>query len=162
VNVAALLQSNAVAIAELHRRFDLQNDARALQQKERDKLVGLGIQKEQEKNRSLLRRLWGWAISTFGIGGLIALCVLCPAMIPILGRLLAWVVGKIPALAGAIGVVSTKAYDATVRGLENAKADFARHNDGTQDVAVLHSNLSQAMDRSHKALVKRRKLAVIP
>jgi hypothetical protein len=120
------------------------------------KLQEMGAKYEAERNRSIVRRFWRWLVSSIGIGGIIVLCVFCPAVIPIFGRLLGWLVSKVPQLAGALGVVSTKAYDAIVRGVENAKQEWHRSDAET----VLHSNLSSAMDESHKKLVRVRKVAV--
>jgi hypothetical protein len=40
--------------------------------------------------------------------------------------LLAWLVGKVPSLASAFGVVSVKAFDAVLRGIEKAKDQNAK------------------------------------
>jgi len=44
------------------------------------------------------------AVRTLGLGGIIALCVFFPFLIPIFGQLAAWLVLKIPALASVLGV----------------------------------------------------------
>jgi len=48
---------------------------------------------------------------------MIALVVLCPAVLPILGTMLELDRGPAPKLAGAIGVVSKKAFDGVVKGV---------------------------------------------
>jgi hypothetical protein len=158
--VASLLSSNRTlraSAASLQRRHVVQEQAWAIERAEVEaKLFEMGQKYEAARNRSIVHRFWGWLVSSIGVGGIIALCVFFPALIPIFGRLLGWVVSKIPALAGAVGVVSTKAYDAVVRGVENAKKEWGR----SDAEAVLHKNLSQEMDESHKRLVRVRKAAV--
>ena len=118
--------------------------------------------------------VWGTTL----IGGAVALFVFCPIALPICGRLLAWLVGKIPSLASAFGVVSVKAFDSVLRGIEKAKE--AKNNPGNSPVAPtvpvantfstgdsrrgqenwihqLHNHLSREMDAAHKALVRARK-----
>lgn len=118
-------------------------------------LIEMGTKYEAERNKSIVKRFWGWLIATFGIGGIIALCIFFPFLIPIFGRILAWIVGKIPALAGAIGVVSTKGFDAVVRGIQRAKEDLAK-NASADHVKMMTSNLSKEMDQEHKDLVEAR------
>jgi hypothetical protein len=119
------------------------------------KLLELGAKYEAERNKSLVKRFWRWLVSSVGIGGVVALCVFCPAAIPIIARVLAWVAGKIPALAGLIGVVSTKAFDSAVRGIQRAKEEFAKEPPEAH-AEVLATSLSKEMDREHKDLVAAR------
>jgi hypothetical protein len=118
-------------------------------------LAELGAKYEKEHNQSIVKRTWHWLIATFGIGGVIALCVFFPAIIPIIGRVLGWIVGKIPALAGAIGVVATRAYDRVVGSVELAK----RQN--TVVGHVFENIASRKMDQSEKDLVVARKPVVV-
>jgi hypothetical protein len=53
-------------------------------------LIELGRQKEAENNRSWISRIWTIVIGTFGLGGTIALCVLFPPLLPILGTAATW------------------------------------------------------------------------
>lgn len=126
------------------------------------KLLDYGAKYEEQRNRSILRRFWGWLVSTLGVGGIIALCVFCPAAIPILLRVVAWVVNKIPALASVAGVVSRKAFDQVVIGVQNAKAHYEQKGD-SEAAQVLSSNLAQAManDPDHDLLVRSRKASPI-
>lgn len=155
--VASLLSSNRtlrISAESLQRQHVAQEQDWAIERANLEsRLVEMGQKYEAERNRSIVRRFWRWLISSVGIGGIIALCVFFPALIPIFGRLLGWVVSKIPALAGAVGVVSTKAYDAIVRGVENTKKEWGR----SDAEAVLHKNLSAEMDASHKRLIRARK-----
>ena len=97
----------------------------------------------------------------------------CPLALPLVGRGLGWLVGKLPGLASAVGVVSVKAFDAVVRGIENAKKQNLpvaptvsvantqllgdSRRDKTSWIEKLENNLSREMDAAHKALVRSRK-----
>jgi hypothetical protein len=117
-----------------------------------DRLVEQGRIREQESNRGIVRRAWAWCVGTLGIGGMIALCIFFPAAIPILGRILAWVVGKLPALAGYIGVVSTKAFDAVVTGVDEFKRRLA-----PAEKQELNKVLYAEQDAEHEVLVNARR-----
>jgi hypothetical protein len=120
------------------------------------KLLEYGAKYEEQRNKSIVRRFWSWLTATFGIGGIVALCVFCPAAIPILLRVVAWLVNKVPALASAAGVVSRRAFDQVVTGIEKAKAHYEEQGD-KQAVEVLSTHLSKAMDSDHKSLVRARR-----
>lgn len=123
-----------------------------------ERLVGMGADAESARNARI--SFWARWIGrlTLPIAGLIALMVFVPAVIPILGRLLAWLVGKLPTLAGYAGVVSTNAFDATVKGIESWKQSSASAQlPGTSPQPALMNALSQSMDGSHKALVRARR-----
>jgi outer membrane murein-binding lipoprotein Lpp len=110
---------------EIAKRFARENKLIAQERKAESKLVQLGAVKETEDNaRKVFWAKWISAI-TLPIGGMIALCVFFPVAIPFVGRFLGWIVAKIPGLAGWIGVVSTKAFDAIVKGIENTKRSHA-------------------------------------
>jgi hypothetical protein len=146
-----------------------------------EKLIELGASAEETRNRRISRwtkfGVWGTTL----IGGAIGLFVFCPIALPIGGRLLAWIVGKIPSLASAFGVVSVKAFDAVLRGIEKSKTSTPPISSVAPTVPVantllkasgdsrrgqenwierLHTELSKEMDAAHKALVKARKAAV--
>lgn len=105
-------------------------------------LVEMGRKYEQERNRGILRRVTGW----LGLGGtvaaVVALFVFFPPSIAIAGHLLGWVVNRLPGMASTLGVVSVKAFDGVVAGVERAKAALGRA--GT---SRLEENLRQEMDR---------------
>jgi hypothetical protein len=137
-------------------------------------LVQLGSAFEQQQNHS--RRAWAKLIgSSLGIiGVLVALALFAPAVLPLAGRLIGWLVGKIPSAAGAAGVVSVKAFDSVVRAVESTKQSVpppqsvrplanetsSAANGTGESLTVLHANLSRFMDAEHKALVKARKGAL--
>jgi len=125
-----------------------------------ERLTQMGAEAESTRNEKI--SFWARWIGrlTLPVAGLIALMVFVPAAIPILGRLLAWLVGKLPTLAGYVGVVGTNAFDATVKGIETWKQSSAAGQTAgpgaTQPAALLNA-LSQSMDGSHKALVRARR-----
>lgn len=121
------------------------------------RLAELGAQYEKEKNQNIVKRVWKWSISTFGIGGLIALCVFFPFLIPIFGRIVAWVVSKIPALAGFIGVVGTKVADGLIAGVQKTNTD-----DSVSPAVKkkLRSNLEAKKDSEDSALIDSRREVV--
>jgi hypothetical protein len=127
-------------------------------------LIDMGQQVEKERNKSILRRLY----ASLGLTGIIAviagICIFFPAALPILMRMVAWLVGKIPALAAALGVVSKEAFDQIVRGVENGKAEIKRAREANKvidPIEALDSNLSKSMDNKHKVLVKARKAKLV-
>jgi hypothetical protein len=125
-----------------------------------ERLTQMGAEAESTRNEKI--SFWARWIGrlTLPVAGLIALMVFVPAAIPILGRLLAWLVGKLPTLAGYVGVVGTNAFDATVKGIETWKQSSAAGQPAgptaAQPPALLNA-LSQSMDGSHKALVRARR-----
>lgn len=162
IDVQAILSTNTAAIESLRDQFKSVDaaltDRLKLEATLREKdarLIEMGAKYEAEHNQNIVSRVWHWALSTLGVGGLIALCFLCPAAIPIIARIIAWIVGQFPKLAGAIGVVSTKAFDAVVKGVENAKGAIGK--DGTDK---LHDELAKSTDILHKALIDVRQRAV--
>lgn len=180
------LVSQEIVREEIRERVQEQNELLGRQRELQGKLMSLGaVADEKEARRT---RSWAKWISfvTLLTGGVVALCVFFPVAIPIVGRVLAWLVGKLPGLAGAVGVVGVKAFDAVVKGIEKARQvsagvdrtgapavlkeravlpneDSRRPSgpigNGAEWLAVLEENLSRTMDADHKRLVKNRKLA---
>jgi len=158
--IAALLSENA-AIAGAAHAADVarikQESAWMTEKRELEaKLIDYGTKYEAERNKSIAHRFWFWFTGLLGvgtIGGIIALCVLCPAVgaiaLPILGRLLGWLVGVMPKLAGFLGVVGNGVVNKIVAGVEAFKGKV---DAGT--VATLDTTLSGSMDASHKAIVR--------
>lgn len=127
--------------------------------RERDAaLMELGAQYEAEKNKSLWRRIKTSIIGTLGLGGLVALCIFCPAVIPILTRALAWLVAKVPQLAGALGVVGKDAFDAVVKAAGHTRDQLK--STGSDSLHALDENLRAETDSSHKALINQRRAAL--
>ena len=108
-------------------------------------LIGLGERYEAERNVGVVKRVWRWAWATLGLGGLIAVCLLCPAVIPIMGQLLGWLVARIPSLAGALGVVSKRAFDSVLTGVGKLRAELKRvPNEGGAVLGALDAHLDAA------------------
>lgn len=164
--VAAVAKERAEA--GLERRFARIEMLLGKERRAEERLIAWGAEAEVERNERRAR-WWKWGgSSVLLIGGLIALCVFFPAAIPLVGRVLGLVVSRVPALAGATGVVSVKAFDAVVRAVERSKEQkpgtVAMGNqsgaDGSDWVAELRRNLSIEMDAAHKRLVRQRKDAL--
>lgn len=136
-----------VAREEVAKRFEKQDELLAKRAVVDSRLIERGEQFEEERNERIKRwtkfGVWGTTL----IGGAVALFVFCPIALPICGRLLAWIVGKVPSLASAFGVVSVKAFDAVVRGIEKAKdqhATLERRDPGTARLQPRSPNQSPA------------------
>jgi len=166
---------------EVAARFEKQEELISKRAAAEAKLIDRGVEAEATRNARIRRWTKFGIFGTTLIGGAVALFVCCPIALPICGRLLAWIVGKFPSLASAFGVVSVKAFDAVLRGVEKAKeAKNASANLSTSPVAPtvpvantlssgdsrrgqenwidkLHNHLSREMDAAHKALVRARK-----
>lgn len=127
--VLPLIQSNAQAQVSLQHQFDDQNKVVAQERKTQEKLLDYGVKYEEARNARI--SWWTKWISIFGgtIGGIIALCVFVPVVIPLLFRLLTWVVGKIPTIGSWLGVVGYDAYKRAVVGIQECKAHFETTGD---------------------------------
>lgn len=163
IDVAGVLAGKLDAMAALTDRYAMQSKLMAekavLEVKLRDaeaRLIEMGTKHEAEKNKSVVKRVWHWAFATFGISGLILLCVFCPVCIPIFARILAWGVSMFPKLAGFVGVVGTKVFDAVLSGVQKGKAAIGEDNKDK-----LHNELRIALDAAHKQLVSARKPVVM-
>lgn len=108
------------------------HDAKVIEDRKKaaDRLIELGKQKEQENNKNLVSRLWHWGLATFGLMGVIAICVLFPPIIPILmqviGHIVIWWFSHFPAIVGAlwkgISSVTSEIYTAIKNSHPNAPA----------------------------------------
>ncbi|HYE30563.1 MAG TPA: hypothetical protein VEH27_03980 [Methylomirabilota bacterium] len=172
IDALALLQTNAAAHADLAARFALQNKLIAQERALTERLTTLGAVKEAEDRARRLRWTKFATLALGSLGTFLAIAFFCPVLLPILGRVLAWCVSKAPSLAQAAGVVSVKAFDAVVRGVEKTKQQFAAPtgailaaNSALDDASrransqftdTLLGHLSREMDADHKALVRAR------
>lgn len=126
------------------------------------RLAEMGRLYEAEKNRNIVKRVWRWAVATFGVGGVIALMVFFPFLIPIFTRIVGWIVSMFPKLAGFFGVVLTKSFDSVVRGVQKAKVKIDENKNKPPaatptPVEVIGDELSKSTDDSHKELIDARK-----
>jgi len=161
IDVDSLLASNRVAIDDLRRRFDVQQarfEERASIQRElkevNDRLAEMGKLYEQEKAKHVWRRIWEWAIGTLGFGGLIAIVIFCPVVIPIIGSLFGSLVSSFPQIGHFIGLVSKPAADAVIKGIGEARAKLKLTADVAPEktytakdaLALLDSELKEATE----------------
>lgn len=162
IPVTAALSGDTNVANDIEDRFTEINSIRAHNKqlaqalRERDSaLMELGVQYEAEKNKSLWFRIKTAIAGTLGFGGLIALCIFCPAVIPIITRGLAWIVAKVPQLAGALGVVGKDAFDAVVKAVGLAREELKRR--GSADIYHLDTSLNTQTDQAHKDLIAQRR-----
>ena len=170
------------AWANLRAQFRHQDRLIAEHRKVSAKLEEMGAAHETERNNRILSWTKWVSGSLLSVGGLIALFVFFPFALPLAGRFLAWIVAKLPSLAGALGVVGTQAFDSVVRGIERARESASggeflnnqssgvapavsiaegtsrRHSVASESPLAL--SLSRSMDAHHKALVRSRKHAL--
>jgi len=165
IDAHGLIQGEARAVKDLGRREEDLGDVIAAGRVHERALVAMGSLKEAEINKSIWKRM----VASFGllgaIGALVALGVFCPPALLLVGKvalmLVSWLVGKIPALVGMIGVVGKGAFDNVVKGIGDARAEFKKaeleNPDGTYTAAqvreILDGKLAIATDKSDKALI---------
>jgi len=90
-------------------------------QKAEDALVSKAAYEEKQGVKRFWQKTGFWTKIGIIAGGIIALCVFVPAVIPVLGSLIGWLIGKIPTLVSFVGVVGKNTFDAVVEGVGNAK-----------------------------------------
>jgi hypothetical protein len=121
---------------------------------------------DAEKWRDHQRKTWYKRIfASLGIFGtivaVIAIMVFVPPAIPLIARFLGWFVSKLPAAAGAVGAVSLKTFDATVKGVGGIRNHFKLKPDhqytGAEVKAIIDAQLKEVMDEDHKRLVESRR-----
>jgi len=129
-----------------------------------EELVNKGILYEEEHKKKTWEKVWSWAKGTLGIGGIIALVLLCPAIIPIFGQMLGAVVKAIPSLASAFGVAATSTVDALVKGVQQTRKQIKNGGDGpyTKDevLSIIDGNLAFHQKEADEKLVTARKTAL--
>lgn len=163
LDVEAILAGQRQALSELTNRLSsidsLMVERARLEERVSQlnaELAEMGRKYEQERNRGVLRRVFSW----LGIGGsfaaLAALFIFFPPAIMIAGRLLGWIVSRLPGAASWVGVVSIKAFDQVVAGVEKAKKAI-----GSENTLKLEAELGREMDKPHKTVVRLRK-ATLP
>lgn len=169
LDIQAILATNVSAIRDLEKRMKNQEqliaDRDKLQAKIDElqgKLVDMGAKYEEERNKNIVKRVWHWGLGTFGLAGTIAFIVFCPAVaLPLLGRLLGFVVSVIPSITGFMGVVSNKVLDSTVQGISNFKQAVEKKG-MTEVKELLKVELRQAQDRDHVNVIDARRSALAP
>ena len=117
-----------------------------------NRLIEYGAKYELERNKSWWTRIY----SFLGFGGIIALVIAFPILIPIGGQVVGWVVNTVPSLASWVGLVSRKSFDSVVVAVESAKERMK--TDGKEDaVLLLKEELQKATDAAHRKLIADRK-----
>lgn len=161
IDAAGILASNQQAMATLKNRYTTQdsllqerNQLTSELEMTRSALVELGKKYEGEKNQSTIRKVWKWALGTLGIGGMIALVIFFPAILPILGGIVGWIVKMLPGVAKWIGLVGTKAFDGVVKGVgtirERLKKDPEKTYTGKEALAMMDNELQSSLDNDLK------------
>lgn len=115
-----------------------------------DRLAVLGAVHEQEQNESIVRRAWRWLWATLGLGGIVAVCVLVPGLLPVLGRIAAWAIGRIPVLSHYVGLVGQSAYSRAVTAIQELKTALPDQADEVRRVAVANTSADARLVASTK------------
>jgi hypothetical protein len=124
-----------------------------------DQLIELG--EASRGNENFFSKMWGWLIATFGLIGAIAVLVIgAPALLPIVGQLIAWVVTKIPGLVGWMGLTSFSLTKNIIKGVHDVKekiklADEERTFSKNEVLNLFKSNLGNSTNHSDKNIISR-------
>lgn len=131
--------------------------------KREQELIKMGEEYEIIKNKSIVKRFWGWLVGGLGVFGAIAFIVFCPAIaIPLLGHLAGWIVGVIPKISNFIGIVSKKAFKGVASGIGTVRDDLKRAKELTPDkkftaaevLKLLDTQLAIHLDKDDKKVVE--------
>ncbi len=77
-----------------------------------DKLIQLGKEKEAENNRNIVKKVWRWAVGSFGIAGAVAFFVFCPGVaLPLASILFKLIMGMIPHIFNFLGSFITTIFE---------------------------------------------------
>jgi len=176
-DVDGLLASNKVAWAEMRARYaairEMENERAELTSKleeTRRKLEEMGKKYEEERNKTVVKRTWQWAVSTLGIGGIVALCVFFPAIIPIFGSILSWIVSAMPKVVNFAGVVGKQVFDGVVEGVQNTRDKLKKEAELPPEIQPKYTaaeflerfdtEMFKATDKKHREIIKERKKAL--
>ena len=124
-----------------------------------DKLIELG--EASRGNENFFSKAWGWLLTTFGLIGAIAVLIIgAPALLPIFGQIVAWVVTKIPGLVGWMGLTSFSLTKNIIKGVHDAKekiklADEERKFSKNEVLDLFKSNLGNSTNHSDKSIISR-------
>lgn len=129
------------------------------------KLIDEGKLWEAEHHKSVVRKIWEWAVGVFGLGGIITLCIFFPALIPVILNALGWILQGIircvPSVVHLFGVVGKATLDNVVKGVGNTRDYFQKtaisnpeKTFSAQQVQdILNSELSASTDGHDKAVI---------
>lgn len=125
---------------------------------------------DELQRKNFLKRFWGWLTATLGVGGIVALIIFFPALLPVVARMFAWAIGKVPALAGAIGVAGTKVFDGVVKGVGRVRTELKleeklpleqqKKYTAAEVRQMLDDHLLKATDEEHRKLIEARRKAI--
>lgn len=136
--------------AELEDRKQADWDAQAEKRAYEKTLIDQGKIYEAQHRKTLIQRIWAWTIGTFGIGGLIALAVFCPAALPIIFNILSWIVTglirAIPSLMNFFHVVGKATYENTVKGIGDARAQLKTIEQHSPDKTFTAAEVRKLLD----------------
>jgi hypothetical protein len=170
-DVDGLFNSNKVAWAEMKARYtairEMEVERAELNKKLQEsqaKLEEMGKKYEEEKNKSIVKRVWAWTFSTLGIGGIIALCIFFPAIIPIFGSILSGIISVMPKLVNFFGVVGKSAFDSVVAGVQNTRDKLKKEAELPKEIQpkytpqeilqYLDNELYKSTDKKHREIIK--------
>lgn len=161
-----LLSTNkAVRVAEQLKQDIKENQEekwRAREKELTEQLTAMGQKYEEERNKSIVKRIWLWGGWTLVLGGIIALCVFVPVFIPIFGRLLGSLIGMIPSLAHTVGVVGKKTAENTFAGIGKIRSELKTYKElnptktytVSEVLQIIDTNMKIALDKDDKKVVE--------
>jgi hypothetical protein len=168
IHIEDVISSNEVAIENL---TDRDTDVIKLSRRKEllghdlkdteEKLISLGELKAQEDKDGFFSSLWMWLTGTFGLLGAVAICVIAgPALIPVFGQILAWLVGKLPGLIGWVGITSSKMTSNIIKGVHDAKEKIRSVDDDkklskSEILNIFGSSLGNSTNTSDKSAIDR-------
>ncbi len=146
---------------ESRKREDARNAERI--EKAREELRELGEKKEAEDRKWSFMKIIFWSISTFGMAGTVALAVLCPALLPvlikILGKIILWMVEMTPGLFHFVGIIGKSVLDNVVQGVGEVRGQLKQNPKQTytaeEVLKILDTQLAVATDRKDKEVIER-------
>lgn len=96
-------------------------DSQEAVQRAEDALVSKAAFQEKLEVKQFWKTTGFWTKVIIIVGGFIALCIFIPAVLPVFGSVLAFILGKIPSLINMVGVVGKGTLDAVIEGVGNGK-----------------------------------------
>lgn len=163
--VANLLSTNrAVRVAEEIKQDFKESQEAKWRQREKElteQLTAMGQKYEEERNKTIISRIWTWGGWTLVLGGLVALFVFVPVSVPIVARLLGSLIGLFPSLAHGIGVVGKKTAENTFKGIGEIRAQLKTYQELTPDktysvrevLELIDTNMKIALDKDDKKVI---------
>ncbi len=133
VNLEVLLQDLQVGItnpAWAGFQDSLKQDARTLSditeakgkvEQAKEVLVSKAAFEEKLAVKQFWKRTGFWSKILIIGGGLVALVIFVPAVLPVMGAFVSFIIGKIPGLINVLGVVGKGTFDAIIEGVGNGK-----------------------------------------